>query len=47
MNEERIRELASQYSELKARQETLLEELKELQQHMAEVMLRIIDETRA
>lgn len=47
MDEDRIRQLASQYSEMKARQETLLEELKELQQRMAEVMLRIIDETRA
>lgn len=46
MDEERIRQLSAEYSELKARQEAMLEELKEVQQRMAEIMLQIIDVTR-
>lgn len=45
-DEERIRELAARYDELKARQQALLTELSDLQQRMGEIMLQIIDVTR-
>jgi prefoldin subunit 5 len=46
IDEERIRRLSEEYEALKARQEELLEELRELQQRMGEIMLQIIDVTR-
>ncbi|MEZ5557907.1 MAG: hypothetical protein R3E86_05090 [Pseudomonadales bacterium] len=45
-DEQRLRELAAEYDTLKERQQALLEELKELQQRMGEIMLQIIDVTR-
>ena len=46
IDEERIKRLTVEYETLKARQEKLLEELRELQQRMGEIMLQIIDVTR-
>ena len=46
MDEERIKRLSDEYDELKARQEKLLDELRDLQQRMGEIMLQIIDVTR-
>jgi hypothetical protein len=46
IDEERVRQLSAQYDELKARQDALLEELKQVQQRMGELMLKIIDVTR-
>jgi predicted nucleic acid-binding Zn-ribbon protein len=46
MDEERIRKLSAEYDELKERQEALLDELKQVQQRMGELMLQIIDVTR-
>jgi hypothetical protein len=46
IDEERVRQLGAQYDELKARQDALLEELKQVQQRMGELMLKIIDVTR-
>lgn len=45
-DEERIRELAERYDEMKLRQQELLRELHDLQQKMGEIMLQIIDVTR-
>jgi len=45
-DEERIRELAESYDEMKLRQQELLQELHDLQQKMGEIMLQIIDVTR-
>jgi hypothetical protein len=46
IDEERVRRLAEEYEVLKLRQQVLLEELKEVQQRMGELMLKIIDVTR-
>jgi prefoldin subunit 5 len=46
IDEARIKRLSAEYDELKARQEKLLDELRELQQRMGEIMLQIIDVTR-
>ena len=46
IDEERVRNLADEYEQLKARQQALLEELKNVQQRMGEIMLQIIDVTR-
>lgn len=46
IDEERVKRLAAEYDDLKARQEALLEELRELQQRIGEIMLQIIDVTR-
>lgn len=45
-DEERIRELTAEYDGLRARQEKLLEELREIQQRMGDITLQIIDVTR-
>lgn len=46
IDEERIQRLTTEYDELKARHEVLLDEMKDLQQRMGEIMLQIIDVTR-
>lgn len=46
IDEQRVRQLAEQYETLKQRQQALLDELKDVQQHMGEIMLQIIDVTR-
>jgi predicted nucleic acid-binding Zn-ribbon protein len=46
VDEERVRRLADEYEQLKARQQALLDELKNVQQRMGEIMLQIIDVTR-
>ncbi|HEX7037344.1 MAG TPA: hypothetical protein VF210_16350 [Pseudomonadales bacterium] len=46
IDEERIRALSAEYEKLKQRQERLLDELREVQQRMGEIMLQIIDVTR-
>lgn len=46
IDEERIRALGAEYEKLKERQERLLDELREVQQRMGEIMLQIIDVTR-
>tara|TARA_Y100001933_G_scaffold182115_1_gene180595 strand:- start:9640 stop:9789 length:150 start_codon:yes stop_codon:yes gene_type:complete len=46
MDEERIRQLSAEYEALKQRQDALLDELKQVQQQMGELMLQIIDVTR-
>lgn len=46
IDEERVRQLAEQYETLKQRQQALLDELKDVQQRMGEIMLQIIDVTR-
>jgi predicted nucleic acid-binding Zn-ribbon protein len=46
IDEERVRRLAEEYEALKQRQQALLDELKEVQQRMGELMLKIIDVTR-
>lgn len=46
IDEERVRRLSAEYDQLKARQDELLEELKQVQQQMGELMLKIIDVTR-
>lgn len=46
IDEDRVRRLTAEYDELKGRQEELIEELRNLQQRMGEIMLQIIDVTR-
>ena len=46
IDEQRVRQLAEQYETLKQRQQALLDELKDVQQCMGEIMLQIIDVTR-
>jgi hypothetical protein len=46
IDEARVRHLAEAYDELKSRQLALLEELREVQQRMGDIMLQIIDVTR-
>jgi hypothetical protein len=46
IDEQRIRTLSAEYEQLKERQERLLDELREVQQRMGEIMLQIIDVTR-
>jgi predicted nucleic acid-binding Zn-ribbon protein len=46
IDEARVRQLAEQYETLKQRQQALLDELKDVQQRMGEIMLQIIDVTR-
>lgn len=46
IDQERIQRLTAEYDELKARQEKLVDELKDVQQKMGEIMLQIIDVTR-
>lgn len=46
IDDERIQRLSAEYDELKTRQDALLEELKQVQQRMGELMLKIIDVTR-
>jgi len=46
IDEKRVKRLSAEYDELKRRQEKLLDELRDLQQRMGEIMLQIIDVTR-
>lgn len=46
IDEDRLQRLTAEYDELKARQEKLIDDLKDLQQRMNEIMLQIIDVTR-
>ena len=46
IDEERIQRLSAEYDELKERQDAMLEELRQMQQRMSELMLKILDATR-
>jgi predicted nucleic acid-binding Zn-ribbon protein len=46
IDEERVRRLTAEYNELAARQQVLLDELREVQLRLGEIMLQIIDVTR-